>query len=313
MKTSKLVSEFLQEGPGSGLSSAAIKWYKCLLLHFCATYKDLPLDDHPIKVFLGNKTWSDENRHAHFRALRAFYNWSFRNHDLARDPRARQLLTLGIPIDQVRNLLNPIHQVTMRLPRHKVPYSLTATELAWVLAEALPPRDRALVCLLADTGIRIGEALGLCFGDIQDEYITVYGKTGERQVPLSPETCDQLLQLGSRGRVFKTSKGPMTISGAYKIIRNSFQRAGIKARKWGPHVLRHTFGRLYIMDGGDLSSLQRIMGHANISTTKIYAELDLRDITIQHGRHTPLRAAQKSAQGLMFMDHRPELRPEIRN
>jgi integrase/recombinase XerD len=164
--------------------------------------------------------------------------------------------------------------------------------MAWLLALPLNPRDKVLILLLVDTGIRIGEALNMTFGDIQDTFILVNGKTGEREVPISPDVRELLLNLGQRGHIFKGTKGPLQQSGAYRVVKKTFQLAGIPAKKWGAHTLRHTFGRQYIMAGGDLVSLQRIMGHANISTTRIYAELDLRDITIQHHKFSPIRTAQ---------------------
>lgn len=291
MKTRVLVQEFLASKHSEGWSESTYRWYKSLLVRFAWSVKELPAAPGPIEAFLEKVHSSRENKHAFYRALRCFYGWSNRRHKIK----------------------NPMKAIRVRQPRKKVPYSLTAAELAWLLAVPVRPWERALLYLLADTGIRIGEALNLCHGDIHPEFIVVEGKTGQREVPISPETRDQLVALGSRGPVFKTYKGPLTLSGAYKVVKTTLRRAGIDAKKWGPHVLRHTFGRQYIMAGGDLVSLQRLMGHSNIATTRIYAELDLRDITNQHRRFTPLLAAAKSAQGLMFMDHRPQLQPEVRN
>jgi site-specific recombinase XerD len=221
---------------------------------------------------------------------------------------------MGLPAEEVQKIFNPMNQITARKPKQKVPYSLTTTEMAWILTIPMPTRDRTLINLILDTGIRISEALNLCHGDIRDEYITVDGKTGQREIPISQEVRGQLHALGSRGKVFKSYKGDLKYDGAYKIIRTILQRAGIQAKKWGPHTIRHTFGRQYIAGGGDLVSLQRLMGHTNIATTRIYAELDLRDITAQHTKYTPLRAAQRSAQGLLFATaSRVEIRPETKN
>jgi integrase/recombinase XerD len=111
--------------------------------------------------------------------------------------------------------------------------------------------------------------------------------------------------LVDEGLVVLGTKGRMTQSGAYRVVKTALARAGINARKRGPHMLRHTFGRQYIMAGGDLVSLSRILGHTNIKTTEIYADLDLRDITIQHRRFTPLKAALAGAQSILW--NRPEV------
>jgi integrase len=209
---------------------------------------------------------------------------------------------MGLPVKQVKQIFNPINpeNIPPRIPKTKIPYSLNEIELAWLLATPTNPRDRALISLIIDTGIRISEALNMCFSDIRDEHITVDGKTGMREIPISAEVKDQLSILGARGRIFKSDKGPLRKDSAYKIIKKVLKRAGIKAKKWGPHALRHTFGRRYIANGGDLVSLQRLMGHTKIETTRIYAELDLRDITAQHRKFTPYLAAKKGSQGLLF-------------
>jgi site-specific recombinase XerD len=286
MNTRALINEFLNSGRARGLANKTVHWYGCMLDKFCRRWKELPEEPAAVEAFLGAITAGDETRHAYYRTLRAFYRWAAGRHDI-HDPIAP---------------LKPNQKPQVRAPirRRKVPYSLSVTELAWLLATPGSARDRTLVNLLVDTGLRIGEALGLTREDIQEEFILVNGKTGEREVPLSGETRRQMLQLVARGPVFVGEKGRLTESGAYRIIKTALARAGIKARKRGPHVLRHTFGRQYIMAGGDLVSLQRIMGHTDIKTTKIYAELDLRDITDQHRRFTPLKTALAGSQAVLW-------------
>jgi len=283
MKTRAAVQEFILSRKAMGLSPRTIAWYRWLLEAFSRMNPELPQDPGTIEQFLGALNASDETRHGYFRALRAFYRWLCRR----------------------RQLANPMGDIGAPRRRKKTPWSLTTAELGWLLACPLSPRDRALICLLIDTGIRIAEALGLVRDDILEETIIVLGKTGQREVPLSPETRAQLMDLQhAAGRIFTGQRGRLTESGAYRIVRLAFRSAGITARKWGPHTLRHTFGRQYIMAGGDLVSLQRILGHSDIKTTRIYAELDLRDVTAQHHRFTPLKMALAGAQMAIWGGHR---------
>ena len=78
------------------------------------------------------------------------------------------------------------------------------------------------------------------------------------------------------------------------------QRVGIKGPKMGPHRIRHAFGKNYLVDGGDLRSLQEILGHADIKTTEKYASLNLTDIIKKHRKFSPLRAARAVAQESLF-------------
>jgi len=278
MNTRTLINEFLTSGRARGLATATISWYACLLGKFCRRWKELPEDPAMVEAFLGELAAGAETRHGYFRALRAFYRWAAARHGVK---------------DAMLQLVAP-----RRRPR--VPYSLTLAELGWLLAAPASLRDRALVNLLVDTGLRIGEALNLAREDIQEDIILVDGKTGEREVPLSGETRRLLQELVHHGPIFLGTKGRMTKSGAYQVVKTALARAGINARKHGPHTLRHTFGRQYIMAGGDLVSLKRILGHTNIKTTEIYAELDLRDITAQHRRFTPLKSALAGAQAVLW-------------
>jgi integrase/recombinase XerD len=291
MKTRILVDEFIISLRAKGDRPCTLTWYGSIVGRLAKAYKELPESVGPIEGFLGGLEVNFESRRSTIRALRAFYRWVKKRH-------------------KVRN---PMLQITMPRRRKQNIYYLSTVELAWIMALPLCPRDKALVWLLIDTGVRIGEALNLSLEDIYDEYIMVDGKTGQREVPISPEVRAQLLALGTRSHIFWGTKGALGQTGAYNIVHKAFKLAGIQAKKWGPHVLRHTFGRQYILAGGDLVSLQRILGHANIATTRIYADLDLRDITIQHAKFTPLKTAQTACQGLLWQRAGIELSPASKN
>jgi len=277
-RTADLVKEFLASR--NGRTKKTVRWYEGMLMVFAAVNPRLPVRPGPIDQFLASVNRSEHTKHGYFRALRAFYRFLGRRHYVKSGER------------------NPMADVWVKPPRRTVPYNLEASEVGYLLAAPLSRRDRALVDLLLDTGIRIGEALGLCRGDILEASLLVSGKTGQREVPVSVVVRQQLLdqaRAAGTGPIFQGTKGPLTESGAYRIIRMALAAAGISGgKKHGPHVLRHTFGRQYIAAGGDLVSLQRIMGHRDIQTTRIYAELDLRDITHQHGRFSPFLVGKKA-------------------
>jgi site-specific recombinase XerD len=151
--------------------------------------------------------------------------------------------------------------------------------------------------------VRAGEVCSLLKHNIKQETIIVNGKTGWREVPISDETRNLLLQLAAAStddHVFHGHKGPITRHLIYEIVRRHMQRVGIKRPKMGPHRLRHAFGKNYLVDGGDLRSLQEILGHADIKTTEKYASLNLTDIIKKHRKFSPLRAAHAAAQESLF-------------
>jgi len=158
---------------------------------------------------------------------------------------------------------------------------------------AKPLRDRALITLLLDTGIRSGELVGLRVGDIRDGSILVTGKTGQRKVPISEPTQGLLNQLtymlDISSFVFVGQHGRLTRSGVYRLIRQCHKQVGVFGSKLGAHRIRHTFGRHYLVNGGDIRSLQLILGHSNIHTTEKYASLADTEVAEKHRQFSPLR------------------------
>jgi hypothetical protein len=78
------------------------------------------------------------------------------------------------------------------------------------------------------------------------------------------------------------------------------EKAGISGPKLGGHRIRHAFGKGYLVSGGDLRSLQELMGHSDITTTQKYASLNLNDTIRKHHTFSPLRAARAAAQESFF-------------
>ena len=255
MRTEVALQGFLNTCRARGLRPRTVAWYGVLLRRFNHACPELPTEPGEIERFLGDLQGSDETRHGYYRALRAFYGWASKR----------------LKVKNAMKKLSPPRR------QKKRPRTLTLAELGWLLAAPLGERDRALVNLFIDTGIREGEAVGMSTDDIGDETIVVEGKTGQREVPISEETRRQLLEIAVDGYIFTGRSGPLTASGAYQAVVRAMTLAGISGKKLGPHTLRHTFGRQYVVASGDLVSLQRILGHSQISTTRIYADLDLRD------------------------------------
>lgn len=274
METSRAVDAFLAAKRAGGRSPRTLEWYRGALRRFADTCPQLPAAAEDIEAFLGSLTVGDESRYSYWRLCKAFFRWLERRYQLP----------------------NPMALVDPPLRRRKYPATLTAVQQGYLFAAPLERRDRALIALLIDTGVRIGEALQLQVEDIGEDTIRVCGKTGSREVPISGETRRLLLELASSGYVWSSRGGCLSREQAYRLVQKAMLAAGIHARKMGPHTLRHTFGRQWIMNGGDLVSLQRILGHTNIATTRIYVELSVADIIEQHHKYTPVRAAMAPQQ-----------------
>jgi len=283
MQTNVALSNFLSHCHAQNLKSTTITWYESKLCPFVAAYPKLPLKPEPIERFLANIGASPYTRHAYFRALRAFYNF----------------VTSRI------HKPNPMDNVSApHCPKRVMP-TLEPLELMRLLSDSTTNvRDRALLTLLIDTGARADEVATLRWQNVKSNTIIVMGKSGEREVPISEETKRLLTKLMRPGAdyVFTGERGPLTRYGIYHLVRRHLTKAGISGPKLGPHRLRHTFGKTYLVAGGDVRSLQKIMGHANITTTEQYSSLALEDTIKKHHLFTPLHVAHAAAQESLFKE-----------
>jgi len=171
-------------------------------------------------------------------------------------------------------------------PIHAVP----ADDVAKLIAAATDQRYRVAILLASEAGLRIGEILGLQWTDIRDGELRVRravdprGNVGkpkhdkERDVPLSPALVAELARAPRRGLwVFGRLDGDMlSYASALKDLNKIYERAGVtvpvsdtgETRPW--HSLRHAFGTECASRGMPITTLQELMGHEDVQTTRRY-------------------------------------------
>ena len=148
-------------------------------------------------------------------------------------------------------------------------------------------RDRALLELLCTTGMRVTEIVNLGIEDLDWEQgvVTCRGK-GERQrkIPIGA-AVDALSLYQQRARaalvkpnspsvLFLNQRGQkLTRQGVWLILKEAAEAAGI-AVEVTPHTLRHSFAKLLVGSGTDLRRVQELLGHANLSTTQVYRQVE---------------------------------------
>jgi len=145
-------------------------------------------------------------------------------------------------------------------------------------------RDRALLTLLYGCGLRISEAMALTRGDVpMGESVRVTGKGGKtRIVPVLPvvrQAIDAYLALQpfaltAHEPLFRAKRGgPYSPRHAQAMVQLLRGRLGLPASAT-PHALRHSFATHLLGAGADLRSIQELLGHASLSTTQRYADVD---------------------------------------
>ncbi|MFS8630403.1 MAG: tyrosine-type recombinase/integrase [Bacillales bacterium] len=163
-------------------------------------------------------------------------------------------------------------------------------------------RNYVLMLLLLDTGIRIGEAERLKLTDIRwrDRSIVVYGKGRKERVVPFQKTLERHLQeyVRIRGHLphdylfVNINNEPMKKRSMQDEIRKIGLEAGIKGVRVSPHTFRHTFAKFYIMNGGDVFSLQKILGHSTLEMCQIYVSMFGTDLAKQHSKYSPLESLE---------------------
>ncbi len=148
----------------------------------------------------------------------------------------------------------------------------------------LAARDAAVLALLYGSGLRISEALGFQRADFGSrDTVTVSGKgRKERMVPVLPQVAKLIADyvalcpydLPADGPLFVGAKGGPLSPRVVQLSMARLRGALGLAETATPHALRHSFATHLLARGGDLRSIQELLGHASLATTQIYTEVD---------------------------------------
>lgn len=186
---------------------------------------------------------------------------------------------------------SPVQDVTpVKVERH-LPQILTGQEVELFLEQPQCTdmkgyRDHAMLELLYATGIRVSELISMNLADLNLSagVVRCVGKGKERIIPLYPAAIKALQEYVEKIRpgmiaspeetaLFVNMNGErMSRQGFWKIIKYYQEKAHID-KDITPHTLRHSFAAHLLENGADLRSIQEMLGHADISSTQIYANL----------------------------------------
>ncbi len=192
---------------------------------------------------------------------------------------------------------NPAEPVSFPVKARPLPKSLTIKEAKRVLDSEEPSnflgsRNRAIKELLYGTGIRVSELVGLDIHDIDFHscFVKVRGKgSKERIVPFGEAAREAMSSyLPERKALLKRLKvqredafflNRMGTRLSQRSVQRLTERLGLNLSirtPLTPHVFRHSMASHLLESGADLRSIQKLLGHASISTTQIYTHLDVK-------------------------------------
>ncbi|MDD5748404.1 MAG: tyrosine-type recombinase/integrase [Actinomycetota bacterium] len=222
-------------------------------------------------------------------------------------------VTLGIRIKVLRTFCRWLFSegylpsnVMEKIPNPKVPtvypYIIADDDIRRLIRTAKKkPRDLALVILLLDTGIRASECCNLTLDDLDIDSRSALIQDGkgakERYVFYSDTTARALSRwLAYRptdtfdDAVFLSKKTGQRLNrnSLTMIVKRLGERAGISGVRVSPHSLRHCFATAWIRNGGDVHSLQKMLGHTTVRMSERYVHLANADVSELHRRYSPV-------------------------
>ena len=172
---------------------------------------------------------------------------------------------------------------------------LTAYELELLRAACETKRDKALVEVLYSTGCRCTELIRLDISDVSFEKgeVSLFGKGSKHRKSYLTAHAEIALRAYLETRqddcpaLFVKERAPhtrMSKAGIEKVIRQLGKKAGIQRRVY-PHLIRHTTATMALQHGMDVTEIQKMLGHVNISTTMIYAKVAEEQVKNSHKKY----------------------------
>jgi integrase/recombinase XerD len=197
----------------------------------------------------------------------------------------------GFMLDRGYVQENPVSYTAPSRVERKIPQILTGQEVERLLStprstDAKGLRDKAALELLYATGLRVSELIALNVDDVNlgMRFISCRAAGHERVIPIYQDAAMALANYINKARkqlignpeeqalFVNISGGRMSRQGFWKIIKHYQEKADIQ-KQTTPHTLRHSFAMHLLENGADLRSLQEMLGHADISSTQVYANM----------------------------------------
>jgi integrase/recombinase XerD len=279
------VESFLNYGRAKNLSQNTLGYYG----HRLQAFRSFAPDNTPasttrdlIRAFLAHETQrtSPATAQHSFIALRAFFGFLQREGFLEESP------------------VNGVEGVRRR---RAIIDTFTQEQLQAILStcgkDFTGVRDRAILLTLLDCGLRASELCGLALDDIawNEQTLLVLGKGDvERIVPFGVTARQALAQYAARRGTLDTKMLFVTWHGdpldryrLREVVQERCGQAGVTGVRCSPHTFRHTFAVSYLRNGGDVFSLQKMLGHSDLEMTRRYAELSQMDVRDKHRQFSP--------------------------
>lgn len=292
------LTDFILSCEANGLSPVTIKGYRAIARMMIRSIGDVPyasVTGRQMREYIAGLRGAKERyKNAPQKPSQAG--------GLSKDTIASYVTTLHVFwawVAQEHKIDNPMKGIKRPKRGKPEPRGIDTDNFVLLFDAAACIRDKAILAVLADTGCRIGGLLDMSIERLylakRRAYVTEKGEK-TRALFFTHYTAQLLgAYIGSRRSgplwLSETQETPLTEAGIYMMLKNLKRRTGVTGRV-NPHAFRHGFAREYISRGGDISTLAKLLGHADMSiTARYYAVFDEDELQLFHDKFTPMERA----------------------
>lgn len=249
--------------------------------------RGLQAEDLRAFFIVASETMNGETRQGVYRRLNTFFNFLVKDKKL---------------------LENPLSNVEKPKRSKRIIQSFNSSEVSKMLTAYdvdtfIGRRNYTILSLLLATGLRRSEYISLKMYDVDlsNDFIRVIGKGDkERIVPIG-KALSLILRKYVKARkeylkgyadtpyfiISKYRKG-LSKDGSNSIFSTLRKELKLTGKRFSAHTWRHTFAKAFLLNGGDVFTLQELLGHEDVETTKVYVDLADNDKAVQNNKYNPL-------------------------
>ncbi len=211
--------------------------------------------------------------------------------------RARKLATLRslykyLTVKTGKLAENPLEGFDSPKLRRSLPRYLSLEESRSLLASVggrNPERDRCILTIFLNCGLRISELVGLNLGDISSDRLRVIGKGDRERIVYTNDAVSEAIKLylplrekygtDTTQALFVSERGDrIARNTVHRLVKIHLGEAGLEQEGYSAHKLRHTAATLMLRNGVDVRTLQELLGHEHLNTTEIYTHVENVDL-----------------------------------
>lgn len=269
-----------------------------MLFRFLKAYKGLSSNNIEFEEIIINDIDDDFIKHIKLADIYAFLSFIEKQRNNSAYARARKVAAIRSFFKYLNNktkILNENPAADLETPKinKRNPVYLTLEESKGLIHSVDEThkhykRDLCIITLFLNCGLRLSELCSINISKIKEDTLTIIGKGNkERTVYLNKaclKTIAEYISERNKIEILESHKDALFISErkcrlnkrtVEKIVKKYIGESGLDKEKYTPHKLRHTAATLMYKHGKvDIRSLQKILGHENISTTQIYTHVD---------------------------------------